>query len=61
MELAEAIADLPEEQRAAIELHHLKGCALADVAAQMGRSTASVAGLVRRGLVRLRAKLDPEG
>jgi len=60
LQLADALADLPEDQRQAVELHHLKGCSLADVASQMGRTSASVAGLVRRGLVALRRNLEPE-
>jgi RNA polymerase sigma-70 factor, ECF subfamily len=55
--LAEAIAELPEEQRVAIELHHLRELALAEVARQMDRTPASVAGLVRRGLITLRERL----
>ena len=58
--LAEAIALLPEEQQMAIELHHLKGASLAEVARQMDRSIASVAGLIRRGVVNLREQLDRE-
>jgi RNA polymerase sigma-70 factor (ECF subfamily) len=59
--LAEAVGSLPESQRIAVELHHLKGCSLSEVAAQMGRSTASVAGLIRRGLVTLRERLSAVG
>jgi len=55
--LAEAIAALPEEQRTAIELHHLQELALAEVARRMDRTPASVAGLVRRGLIVLRERL----
>lgn len=58
--LAEALASLPEDQRTAIELHHLKGVSLAEVAQQMDRSLASVAGLIRRGVVNLREQLDRE-
>ena len=61
LQLAEAIADLPEDQRIALELHHLRGCNLADVAKQMKRSTPSVAGLIRRGLITLRKRLDSKG
>ena len=59
LEVAEALAGLPDNQREAIELHHLRGCSLADAARQMGRTTASVAGLIRRGLITLRKRLDP--
>jgi RNA polymerase sigma-70 factor, ECF subfamily len=52
--LAEALAELPEEQRAVVELRHLRGMPVAAIAGQVGRSEASVAGLLRRGLQRLR-------
>ena len=54
MHLAEALARLPADQREALELHHLKGLAVAAIAEQTGRSRPSVAGLIRRGLDRLR-------
>jgi RNA polymerase sigma-70 factor, ECF subfamily len=57
MALAEALEALPEDQRRAIKLHHLKGCPLAEVCARLGRSKASVAGLLRRGLESLRQQL----
>jgi RNA polymerase sigma-70 factor (ECF subfamily) len=58
--LAEALATLGEDQRLAVELHHLKGYSLADVGRQMGRSKAAVAGLLRRGLKELRGQLKSE-
>jgi RNA polymerase sigma-70 factor (ECF subfamily) len=58
--LAEALAELGEDQRVAVELHHLKGYSLADVGRQMGRSKAAVAGLLRRGLKELRERLKSE-
>ncbi len=60
-QLATALAELPEEQRTAIELHHLKGCSLTEVARQLDRTTASVAGLIRRGLLALKGSLDRYG
>jgi RNA polymerase sigma-70 factor (ECF subfamily) len=60
--LAAALALLPEDQRSAIELHHLKGCPLADVAWQLGRSKGAVAALLFRGLRKLRELLaDADG
>jgi RNA polymerase sigma-70 factor (ECF subfamily) len=56
--LAEAVASLPDDQREVVLLKHCQGLALADIAAQLGRSPASVAGLLRRGLQRLREILD---
>jgi RNA polymerase sigma-70 factor (ECF subfamily) len=55
--LAEALARLSEDQRRAVELHHLKGLALADVAAEMGRTKGAVAALLFRGLRELRELL----
>jgi RNA polymerase sigma-70 factor (ECF subfamily) len=55
--LAEALAELPEDQRQAVELHHLKGHPLAEVADQMGRSKGAVAQLIFRGLKKLRVLL----
>jgi RNA polymerase sigma-70 factor (ECF subfamily) len=48
--LAEAFARLPDDQRQAVELHHLHGLSLADVGERLGRSREAVAGLVFRGM-----------
>ena len=58
LRLAEALAGLPEDQRAAVELHHLEGRTLAETAAALGRTRAAVASLVFRGLRNLRQRLD---
>lgn len=58
LRLATALAQLPDDQRRAIELHHLKSCAVADVARQMGRSKMAVVGLLFRGLKKLRHLLE---
>jgi RNA polymerase sigma-70 factor (ECF subfamily) len=55
--LAEALEGLPEDQRAAVEYYHLEGLSLADTAEQMGKTKPAVAGLLQRGLKKLREKL----
>src|SRR5262249_32326405 len=57
LRLGSALAQLPEDQRTAVELHHLKGLLLADVATEMGRTKQSVAGLVVRGIRNLRKRM----
>jgi RNA polymerase sigma-70 factor (ECF subfamily) len=52
--LADALAQLPEDQRTAVELHHLEGLTVAETARRMGRTKQSVVGLLFRGLARLR-------
>ena len=56
--VADALVDLPEAQRDAIILKHCRGMGLAEVAERMGRTHASVASLLRRGLQQLREKLS---
>jgi RNA polymerase sigma-70 factor, ECF subfamily len=58
--LAGALALLPDDQRQAVELHHLKGCSVEEAARQMGRTKAAVVGLLFRGLKRLRQLLPDE-
>jgi RNA polymerase sigma-70 factor (ECF subfamily) len=52
-----ALADLPDDQRQALTLRFLDGCSIEEAAGRMGRTRASVAGLLRRGLDTLRGRL----
>ena len=56
--LQEALSNLPEAQRHAIELHHLQGLTLAEVSGQLGRSDGAVVGLRYRGMKRFRNLLE---
>ncbi len=55
--LASALAALPADQREAVRLHHLDGHSLVEVGRRMNRSKEAVAGLLFRGLKRLRVDL----
>ena len=57
LRLSQALTELPEAQREVIVLHHLQGQKLADVAAEINRSEAAVAGLLFRGLRTLHSLL----
>ena len=53
-----ALQELPAAQRQAVQLHYFGQMKLAEIADQMGRSRAAVAGLLKRGLKGLRAALS---
>lgn len=55
--LANALSQLPENQRLAVELRHLKGFSVAAVADEMRCSKTAVIGLLNRGVKKLRALL----
>jgi RNA polymerase sigma-70 factor (ECF subfamily) len=58
---AAALARLPQDQRIAVELHHLHDLTIPEISREMNRTPAAVAGLLRRGLKSLRQWLaeDP--
>src|SRR5262249_25791655 len=56
--LAEGLAALPPDQQLAVTLKHLHDWPVEDISRRMGRSEASIAGLLRRGLMRLRELLS---
>ncbi len=60
LRLADALAELPEPQREVLILKHCRGQTLQQIADHLGRSVASVASLLRRGLEALRHRLSPK-
>jgi RNA polymerase sigma-70 factor (ECF subfamily) len=48
-----ALAQLPDGQREAVEIHHLHGMPLEQTARRLNRNPAAVAGLLRRGMSKL--------
>lgn len=56
--LAEALGQLPDDQRQVVELHHLKGLPVAEVAEILQRSKPAVMGLLFRGLKKMRTLLE---
>ena len=57
LRLADALARLPEAQREALVLEHWQGWSLEDIGRRLDRSRAAVAGLIKRGVARLRELL----
>jgi RNA polymerase sigma-70 factor (ECF subfamily) len=57
LRLVGALTALSENQRRAVELHHLQGQSLAQIAEELGTTKPAVAGLLHRGLKSLRATL----
>jgi RNA polymerase sigma-70 factor (ECF subfamily) len=58
--LATALQDLPDDQRIVLEMRYLHGQPVRAIEQATGRSNASVAGLLRRGLERLRTLLEDD-
>lgn len=58
--IARALETLPEGQREAVRLRHLEGRSLAEIARRLDRTEAATAGLLKRGLAKLRQKLKDE-
>jgi RNA polymerase sigma-70 factor (ECF subfamily) len=59
--LAQALEELADDQRDAIEFRYFHQLSVREVAALTGKSTAAVAGLLRRGLESLRKKMIGHG
>ena len=56
--LMEALHQLPENQAEAIRLRYMEGLPLAEIVERMGKSETAVAGLLKRGLRKLRTLLN---
>jgi RNA polymerase sigma-70 factor (ECF subfamily) len=57
LKVAEAVYQLPEAERVAVIGYYWQRGTLADISEELGRSVPAVAGLVHRGLRRLRCQL----
>ena len=58
LQLVEALETLSEPQREAVQLHYWQGWSLSEIGEHLDRSTAAVAGLLQRGLKKLRRQLQ---
>lgn len=58
MALLAALHELPETQAEAIRLRYMEGLPLAEIVERMGKSDTAVAGLLKRGLQKLRTILN---
>jgi RNA polymerase sigma-70 factor (ECF subfamily) len=56
--LAAALAGLPDDERAVVEMKHLHGLSLAEICEQTGRSKPWVVGILYRGMKALRVLLN---
>lgn len=59
-QLSEAIKSLPPEMREVVVRRHIKSESIAEIAREIGKSDAAVAGLLRRGLSRLRKSINTD-
>jgi len=59
--LARALAQLPEDQRRALHLHHFQGLSVPESARRMNKTVASVTGLLYRGGKELRLRMADLG
>jgi RNA polymerase sigma-70 factor (ECF subfamily) len=61
LRLADALALLPDDNRRALVLRHCQGLSLAEISAAMNRTPQAVAGLLKRGLAKLRELMPDDG
>jgi RNA polymerase sigma-70 factor, ECF subfamily len=57
-QLTDGLAQLLDGERTAIVLKHFRGWSLSEISAHLGRPTDAVAGLLKRGLKKLRAHMQ---
>ncbi len=60
LELANALLQLPDDQQEVVVLKHLQNLTLQQIADGTGRTVPAIAGLLRRGLARLRELMPPD-
>lgn len=58
LRLCDALEQLPEAQRDAVRLHYWEECTLAEISSRLEKSPAAVAGLLKRGMRKLRGLLE---
>ena len=61
MVLADAIAEFPEADQAAIRMRYVDGMTQVEIAEKLGISQVQVSRMLRRALKRIQEKIDPEG
>jgi RNA polymerase sigma-70 factor, ECF subfamily len=57
LQLCDALDQLPASQREAVRLHYWEGCALSEISERLDKTPAAVAGLLKRGMRKLRELL----
>ena len=57
LQLVAAMDGLPESQRDAVALYYLEGCGISEISDRLDKSPTAVAGLLKRGLRKLRETL----
>ncbi|HYO24245.1 MAG TPA: sigma-70 family RNA polymerase sigma factor, partial [Lacipirellulaceae bacterium] len=60
LRVADAMQELPEEQRSAVLAYYWRGASVAQIGAELDRSDSAVAGLIYRGVKRLNQRLVPQ-
>ncbi|HYO26589.1 MAG TPA: sigma factor-like helix-turn-helix DNA-binding protein, partial [Lacipirellulaceae bacterium] len=59
LRVADAMQELPDEQRSAVLAYYWRGASVAQIGAELDRSDSAVAGLIYRGVKRLNQRLVP--